>query len=135
MHTRRDSEFLKEALRYDGANQLVGRVARRRISLDAAGPIEAGARLLLHVAAADHDPAVFDDPERFDPDRPNRDLLAFGAGPGRCIGAAFMMAQATIFLERLACSGLTIRFGPPEFAHALAGRAFRTLPAIVTAGA
>ena len=60
----------------------------------AAGSIVLYSPYLLH-----HDPAVFADPETFDPDRwispPDVRLsfLPFGAGPHQCIGAAFAMTE------------------------------------------
>jgi cytochrome P450 len=48
----------------------------------------AGDRIIPSLEAANHDPAVFDDPDRFDIERqPNRHL-AFGYGQYHCLGSA-----------------------------------------------
>ncbi len=52
-----------------------------------------GERLLLSWAAANRDPAVFDEPDRVEVTRDARPHVAFGFGPHRCIGAA--LARAT----------------------------------------
>lgn len=49
-------------------------------------PVSAGEGIFPSVGAANHDPAVFPDPEVFDPARGSRSHLTFGAGPHTCIG-------------------------------------------------
>lgn len=51
-------------------------------------PIAAGDWVLLSYPGANHDPKVFDEPLRFDIERPNADRhLAFGFGIHHCLGA------------------------------------------------
>ncbi|UUU34012.1 cytochrome P450 [Streptomyces sp. CA-210063] len=70
-------------------------------------PLPAGAGLLFSPYALHRDPAVFAEPERFDPDRwiENRierrhreAFIPFGAGTRRCIGDAFGLAEAQVAL-------------------------------------
>jgi cytochrome P450 len=51
-------------------------------------PIAAGDKVVLFYGAANRDPAVFDDPERFDVGRTPNEHVAFGGGgPHFCLGA------------------------------------------------
>ena len=72
--------------------------------------VEKGTNLLVGIYALHHDPALWDSPETFDPDRFNaarsrtRDrwqYLPFGAGPRSCIGDHFAMLEATLGLASL----------------------------------
>jgi pentalenolactone synthase len=49
--------------------------------------IAAGELVLLHTNAANHDPAVFTDPERADITRTDAPHLTFGHGARYCLGA------------------------------------------------
>jgi cytochrome P450 len=49
--------------------------------------IPKGSRIVLLLAAASRDPALFDDPERFDPDRRDLQHFGFGGGVHYCFGA------------------------------------------------
>jgi cytochrome P450 len=50
-------------------------------------PMHAGDKVLLAFPAGNRDPAVFDDPDEFRPDREPNPHLAFGAGVHFCVGA------------------------------------------------
>jgi cytochrome P450 len=64
--------------------------------------IPEGDVVLVGYLAANHDPAVFPDPERFDPDRTNLgDHLAFGRGIHFCPGASLARMEARLALEAL----------------------------------
>lgn len=73
--------------------------------------LASGTSILLCAHAMHRDPALFPDPDRFDPDRwrPERAqavsrgaMIPFGAGPRKCIGVNFAMAEATIVIATLA---------------------------------
>lgn len=53
------------------------------------------------LAAANRDPARFDDPEWFDPRRPANPHLAFGLGRKHCLGAPLARAEAVIAISSL----------------------------------
>jgi cytochrome P450 len=54
------------------------------------------------IGAANRDPRVFEDPDRFDPKRSNaRRNIAFGHGEHFCPGASLARAEARISFERL----------------------------------
>jgi cytochrome P450 len=65
--------------------------------------IRAGTPLFLSAAAANRDPEVFEEPDRFDPDRANSaKQLGFGAGPHYCLGASLARAEMAEALPVLA---------------------------------
>jgi len=73
--------------------------------------IPAGSRVLVSPYVTQHDPALWDDPEGFDPERfspeaqdgrPRYAYFPFGGGPHLCIGAGFAIMEATIVLATVA---------------------------------
>jgi cytochrome P450 len=61
-----------------------------------------GTPVVLLLAGASRDPHVFDQPERFDPTRPNsRDHMAFSAGIHYCLGAGLARIEAAVALRAL----------------------------------
>jgi len=54
------------------------------------------------LAAANHDPEVFEDPDRFDIDRKNlQRQVGFAVGPHHCLGSRLARAEARIALQQL----------------------------------
>ncbi len=84
---------VEEALRFDGALQAEYRVVRA--DTDVAGvQLTTGDHLIVVNGAANHDPAVFAEPERFDIHRENaRRHLTFGFGIHHCLGAELARSQ------------------------------------------
>jgi cytochrome P450 len=65
--------------------------------------IAKGDTLLIGITAANRDPAVFADPDRFDPDRRALEKsLVFGHGPHFCLGAQLARAELRIAVGVLA---------------------------------
>jgi len=91
---------VEEALRYDGPVQAVVRFVTRGTVLGDQ-PIPAGQRILAWTAAANHDPAVFPEPEHFDVQRTPNPHLAFGAGIHFCLGAPLARLEARVALAIL----------------------------------
>lgn len=88
----------EEFLRYYCPVQMLARTATRDVELGGQ-LIRAGERVGLWWAAANHDPAFFEHPERIILDRfPNRHV-GFGLGIHRCLGSNLARAQYAIVLE------------------------------------
>nr|AKG47164.1 HysX1 [uncultured bacterium] len=91
--------FVEEVLRYDSVILFtpIPRIAARDIEFgDRVLPAGAMARMVI--AAANRDPSVFPDPDRFDPSRDNKPTLSMGYGPYYCNGAALVRAEMSIVL-------------------------------------
>lgn len=87
-----------EVLRYDAPNQLTNRVTVEDVQVRGT-TIGRGSLVYAMLGAANRDPAVFPDPDRFDITRaPNRHL-GFGAGPHRCPGASLARTETVMLVE------------------------------------
>ena len=61
-----------------------------------------GTTVMVVNSAANRDPALFSDPDTFDPERPNaRQHVAFGRGIHTCPGAPLARAEGVISLTRI----------------------------------
>ncbi|MBX6749122.1 MAG: cytochrome P450 [Micromonosporaceae bacterium] len=86
---------LAETLRYDPPVPTMRRECLVDHDRPGQGRITAGTVVVLDVAAANRDPDVFADPDRFDAGRPNLDqVLTFGSGPRACPGRDHALALA-----------------------------------------
>jgi cytochrome P450 len=83
------------------ATGLSRRYARDTVEI---GGVEVAAKspVTLLLGAANHDPARFPDPDRFDAGRPNHsESLVFGRGVHYCDGAKLIRSQLAVALPRL----------------------------------
>ncbi|QUQ65531.1 cytochrome P450 [Kutzneria sp. CA-103260] len=76
------------------------RLATRDITLNGI-TYPAGSDFRALFAAANRDPAVFPDPDRFDPSRDNRQTLTFSKGIHHCLGAFLTRTTLTMAVSRL----------------------------------
>jgi cytochrome P450 len=86
---------IEEMLRFDGPVQATSRRATADTQVGGTS-IPAGAECFVLVSAANHDPAQFPDPDRFDITREPRDHVAFGEGIHFCIGAPLARLEGVI---------------------------------------
>jgi cytochrome P450 len=119
---------VEETLRYDPPVQLMGRIAADDMTIGETTVVKGDTTMLL-LAAAQRDPAAYDRPDEFDPDRESIRHLAFGKGPHFCLGAPLARLEAAVAL-----SAVTARFpharidGDPEYKQNLTLRGMSALP-------
>ena len=90
-----------ELLRFDGPVQLTARTPLTAVRVGDT-EIPAGATVFALLGSANHDPAMFTDPERLDLRRPNAARhVAFSAGIHYCLGAALARLEAEEAIGRL----------------------------------
>jgi len=92
---------VEESLRLEPAAAVIDRYATCDTSLGEA-EIAAGDLVRISITAANRDPAVFPEPDRFDPARENAGRhLAFAAGPHVCVGMHLARLEAHVALATL----------------------------------
>ncbi|MBM3660759.1 MAG: cytochrome P450 [Actinobacteria bacterium] len=92
---------VEEMLRYASPVMYMRRTARESFSLRDQ-TINAGDKVALWYIAANHDPAVFPDPHRFDIRRDTSDHEAFGGGgPHFCLGSHLAKLEIKVMFEEL----------------------------------
>ncbi|QRY47618.1 cytochrome P450 [Mycolicibacterium boenickei] len=90
---------VEEILRLDSPVLMSARVALRDTEV-AGTPVQAGELVIVHLAGANRDPAVFADPHRFDIERDNAGRhLSFSGGRHFCLGAALARAEGQVGLQ------------------------------------
>ncbi len=93
--------FVEECLRLEGPIKSTFRLALEDTKIGGV-EIPAGTIVMDSVGAANRDPRVFEDPDRFDPKRRNaKRNIAFGHGEHFCPGASLARAEARVSFERL----------------------------------
>ncbi|GAB4053715.1 cytochrome P450 [Catellatospora paridis] len=105
--------YVEEILRYEVPTHFSVRWCAQDTEV-AGVPIPAGCWVLVLLAAANRDPAVFASPDLFDPDRAETSTLSFGGGAHYCLGAALARLEGqrglAMLLERF---GAAIRLAEP----------------------
>ncbi|OBG60763.1 cytochrome P450 [Mycobacterium sp. E3339] len=100
----RAAAVIEETLRFDPPVQMIARTAAADMTIGGT-EVPAGDIMMLLTAAAQRDPAEFDRPDVFDPDRPALRHLGFGRGAHYCLGAPLARLEAGVAL-----SAITARF-------------------------
>jgi cytochrome P450 len=111
---------IEEVLRLDSSVITWRRKTTQAVEIGGVS-VPANANVLLLLGAANRDPAVFDNPNRFDIHRANaKDHLSFGHGAHFCLGAPLGRLEARVVLEEVSARlpqlrlvpGQTLRFQP-----------------------
>jgi cytochrome P450 len=91
---------IEELLRWDAPVQVDGRKVFDDIDMHGTA-VAAGEEVVTLLGAANRDPRVFDDPDRFDIGRVGQAPMSFGAGIHYCLGAALARAEGHVVFDRL----------------------------------
>ena len=118
-----------ELLRFDSPVQSDFRAAVEDCEVDGV-PIRGGENIILLLGAANHDPAVFDRPERLDVRRSEGNHIAFGRGIHHCLGAFLARLESRIAFEMLLERFPSIRLltDRPVFRSGIVLRGLESLP-------
>ena len=102
---REDADFdrsaIEELMRFDGPIQMVERITLEPVVLGGR-EIPAGRIVVCLTAAANRDPAVFEDPHRLDLGRTPNPHVGFGGGAHFCLGAALARLEGRVAIGTLA---------------------------------
>ncbi|HZC99905.1 MAG TPA: cytochrome P450 [Actinomycetes bacterium] len=120
---------VEELLRYDSPVHVTGRITTTELEVGGT-PIAAGEQVIVLVAAANRDPAVFADPDDLDVGRPDNRHLSFSAGMHYCLGAALARLEAEVALGALLRRFPRLELADPEprYRDHFVLRGLRSLP-------
>jgi cytochrome P450 len=127
---------IDESLRLEPAAAVVDRYATADVGLGEA-EIARGDLVRLSITAANRDPAVFADPDVYDPGRPNlRRHVAFAQGPHVCVGVHLARLEARAALGALLARlpGLALDPAQPAVVRGLVFRKPQRLDVVWDAG-
>lgn len=121
--------MVEEVLRYEGPSGAAVRIAAQDIALGGK-QIRKGDRIFAMINAADRDPAVFAEPERFDIGRDDSRHLAFGLGMHFCVGAPLARLEGQIAFETLLrrIPEMALDMGEPAWSDSLILRGIMSIP-------
>jgi cytochrome P450 len=91
---------VEEILRFDPALHMFTRWCTAPVTI-MGQDFQPGDQVALLLAAANRDPALWDDPARFDPTRPPKPHVSFGAGLHFCVGAPLARLELQVALPIL----------------------------------
>lgn len=124
---------VQEALRYDSPLQVTKRLVIDQVQIDDV-MLREGDQVLLCLAAANRDPAVFADPDAFDITRSANGHVAFGHGMHGCLGGTLATVQAEVALAELFGRSGRLAATPARLqwqSHSAIVRALESLPVVV----
>lgn len=120
---------VEQTLRRMGAVTGMLRITTRDVEIGGV-QLEAGKRVVLMYAAANHDPEMFPEPERFGVDGPSSNRhLAFGLGEHLCVGAPLARLELRCVLDALCQFGGRLHLaGEPKWVPVPTLHGFSELP-------
>jgi cytochrome P450/ferredoxin-NADP reductase len=118
----------EEALRFQGPVITLQRKAMREVEI-AGLTVPAGTLVAPIVSSANHDEAIFENPEVFDIRRTIPRILSLGSGIHQCLGQLLGRLEARVALEEwFARVSAFSEVGQPKFVAMIGGRGFASLP-------
>jgi hypothetical protein len=111
---------VEEILRFDTPVTDSGRIANRTITIEGRRACR-GEALSTSLAAANRDPEVYPNPDKFDIEREDTHHQAFGGGRHTCLGAHLARLEA-----QEAILALLARY--PKLAHSKRGYTYASIP-------
>jgi cytochrome P450 len=122
---------VEELLRWDSPVQVDGRMLFEDLDLHGV-EIAAGEQIVTLLGAANRDPRVCDEPDRFDVGRVGPAPMSFGGGIHFCLGAALARAEGHVVFDRLLDRFATIEAawgdGRPAYRDSIVLHGLESLP-------
>ena len=113
-------DVIQEVLRCDPVtNSTIRFMARDGVI--AGQTVRQGEMIIVLIAAANRDPALNADPDRFDAERPDRKYLELGAGPHACPADKFAPFIAMIAVDHLLSRGVPLERLESALSYAASG--------------
>ena len=120
---------VEELLRFDSPVQTDFRTAVEDCDINGF-PARRGQNVVVLIGAANHDPAVFDAPDRLDVHRRDAGHISLGRGIHHCLGAQLARLEARVAFEVLLerFSSIRLLTDRPVFRNNIVLRGLRSLP-------
>ncbi|WP_141012667.1 cytochrome P450 [Nocardioides sambongensis] len=119
---------VEEMLRFDSALQLFERTATEPVEVGGV-TVDTGQKIAVLLGSANRDPAVFEEPDSFDPARTDNPHLAFGVGVHFCLGAPLARMELAESLSALVGRFDRLRLdGAPESRGTFTLRGYHRVP-------
>ena len=120
---------VEELLRFDSPVQTDFRTAVEDCDVNGF-PAQRGQNVVVLIGAANHDPAVFDAPDRLDVHRRDTGHISLGRGIHHCLGAQLARLEARVAFEVLLerFSSIRLLADQPAFRNSIVLRGLRSLP-------
>jgi cytochrome P450 len=93
-------DAVEEILRFDTSALEAGRITSEGVTVSGTF-IPPGQTVMISLAAVNHDPSKFENPEHFDITRKEKNHLSFGGGAHFCLGASFARMEAQVAIGTL----------------------------------
>ena len=120
--------IVEEAIRWTSPVQHFMRMANEDVEI-AGVKIAKGDWLMINYVAANHDPAQFEEPRKFDATRDQNRHIAFGAGAHQCLGLHLARLEMRILFEELLDRLDSVELaGEPKRANSTFVGGLKTLP-------